>query len=44
MKNEPKKLFDIYMELLLSGVGLTEDQLVKFEYLKKMFIKGDNAV
>ena len=39
MKSNPKALFDMYMELLSNGTGLNEDQVIKFEYLKKLFIK-----
>lgn len=43
MKNEPKQLFDIYMNMLMNGEVLSDEQVVKFEYLKKLFIKDDNG-
>lgn len=39
MKNNPKELFNYYMSLLTNGIGLSDEQIIKFEYLKKLLIK-----
>lgn len=41
MKTNPIELFKIYLELLENGIQLDESQLVKFKYLKKLFIKEE---
>jgi hypothetical protein len=35
MLQDPQALWDLYFEQVASGTPLSEDQLVKFEYLKK---------
>lgn len=39
MKNNPKELLNYYMNLLTNGIVLNEEQIIKFEYLKKLLIK-----
>ena len=39
MKEEPSALLDYYMQLLREGQELTEDQVIKLEYLKKLMIR-----
>lgn len=38
MKTNPKQLYDEYIEQLQNGIPLTDEQLVKFEYLKKLLL------
>ena len=38
MKTNPKNLYDAYVEQMQNGIPLTVDQLVKFEYLKKLLL------
>ncbi len=37
MLQDPQSLWELYFEQVASGITLSEDQLVKFEYLKKHF-------
>lgn len=39
MKSNPKALYDGYIEQMMQGIPLTEDQQIKFEYLKRLLIK-----
>jgi hypothetical protein len=39
MKNNPTQLFNEYLDLLSQGIELNDDQIPKFEYLKKLLIK-----
>jgi len=38
MKDTPRALFDYYIEQITNGIPLTIEQLIKFEYLKTLFI------
>jgi len=39
MIENPKGLFDAYLEAMGMGIALNDGQRVKFEYLKKLFVK-----
>jgi len=39
MKEQPHQLFTKYLEILQNGETLSDDQVVKMEYLKKILIK-----
>jgi hypothetical protein len=41
MRDDPRGLFEVYVNLLVSGEYLTDGQLAKFEYLKTLFLKED---
>lgn len=41
MKENPKQLYDGYVEQMQNGIPLTDEQLVKFEYLKKLLLIGE---
>lgn len=41
MKDDPRGLFTLYIDLLASGESLTDGQLARFEYLKTLFLKED---
>ena len=41
LKQNPRMLFDQYMSQITNGTPLTPDQLIKFEYLKTLFIKEE---
>jgi hypothetical protein len=36
MKSNPKELFDNYLSIIISGLALSSDQIIKLEYLKKV--------
>jgi hypothetical protein len=38
MKSNPKQLYNNYIEQMQNGIPLSDDQLVKFEYLKKLLL------
>lgn len=38
MKENPKQLYDGYIEQMQNGIPLTDEQLIKFEYLKKLLL------
>jgi len=40
MKNDPEGLFNLYISQMQAGSPLSQDQLVKFEYLKTVLLKG----
>jgi hypothetical protein len=39
MKEQPNVLFEKFLEILQTGVPLTDEQVIKMEYLKKLLIK-----
>ena len=41
MKENPKQLYDGHIEQMQNGIPLTDEQLVKFEYLKKLLLIGE---
>lgn len=38
MKVNPRALYDIYIEQMMEGLVLTTEQVIKFEYLKKILL------
>ncbi len=43
MINSPRALFDFYLSRLMAGQVLTFDQLIKFEYLKTLYIVSEDV-
>jgi len=40
MKENPKRLFDYYINRMQQGIPLDDSQVVKMEYLKSILFKG----
>jgi hypothetical protein len=38
MKKDPKALYDYYIQSLLDGQVLSEEQLIRYEYCKKIIL------
>ena len=44
LKNEPKKLFDMYMQIIIEGGTLDDSQLIMFEAVRKILGLTDNGI
>jgi hypothetical protein len=39
MKEDPRSLFETYLDKITNGETLTTEQIIRLEYLKSLFVK-----
>lgn len=44
LKSDPKKLFDMYMQIIIEGGGLDDSQLIMLEAVRKILGLNENGI
>ena len=44
LKDDPKKLFDMYMQIIVNGGSLDDTQLIMLETARKILGLGENGL